>query len=156
FIPFIRSENIVTKTDWEGKGVVPDVAVKEATSLFRAQELILKNKLSVSIDTTEKSKLQWLLNDAYSKAPKIDISEQILKTYTGSFEEFLFTLDDGSLYCRNTHQNDKKEKLTAITEHLFKIDEQSQVEFITDKNGIVSEIKLFWDDGWVDRIKKSK
>jgi C-terminal processing protease CtpA/Prc len=156
FIPFSRGGHIVTKTDWEGTGVIPNVPIKEERSLFKAQELILKNKLAVASDTTEKLKLQWLVNDLYSKVEKVILPEKILNQYTGVFEEFLFTLECGVLYCRNTHQQDKKDKLVAINEHLFKIDEQSQVEFITGKNGTVNSIRLLWDDGWVDTITKSK
>ena len=155
FIPFTRSENIVTKTDWEGTGVIPDISIKEENSLLKTQELIFKNKLSTASDTTDKSKTQWLLNDLYAQMEKPHLPEETVRKYTGTFEEFLFTVEGGELYCRNTHQKDKKEKLVAINDHLFKIDGQSQVEFIIDKDGAVNSIRLLWNDGWVDTIKKT-
>lgn len=156
FIPFTRYEHIITKTDWEGIGVVPSISISEELSLYKAQELILKNTLSTISDTTEQLKVQWLLNDLYSKYKKTIVSNKTLKRYTGVFEEFLFTLEKGQLFCLNTHQKHKKDKLVAINKHLFKIDEQSQVEFILDKQGLVISIRLLWEDGWVDSIQKSK
>lgn len=155
FIPFTRSENSVTKTDWEGTGVLPTVSVAEASALHKTQELILKNKLAVSTDTTETLKLQWLLNDLRTKGATVIVPVETLKQYTGVFEEFLVTLEDGKLYCSNMHQPGKKDLLVAIGERLFKIDAQSQVEFLVNKNGAVDSIRLLWNDGWVDVIKKS-
>ena len=156
FIPFSRGEHIVTKTDWEGTGVIPNIPIKEEMSLLKAQELILQKKLAGLKDTTEKLKLQWLLNDLHSKMINVAVPAETLNKYAGVFEEFLFTLEDGKLYCSNTHQKDKKDMLVAINNQLFKIDEQSQVEFVIDNDGAVKKIRLLWDDGWVDIIKRSK
>ncbi len=38
-VPFTRSINPVTQTDWEGKGVQPDVEVPAAEALATAQKL---------------------------------------------------------------------------------------------------------------------
>ncbi len=38
-VPFARAINPVSKTDWEGKGVEPDVKVKAADALAKAQAL---------------------------------------------------------------------------------------------------------------------
>jgi hypothetical protein len=155
FIPFTRGESSVTKTDWEGVGVLPDLPVPEEAALRTAQEAILKKKLAATADTTERRKLEWLLNDLRVQRASPSLPEQTLLPYTGAFEEFLFTLEEGALYVRNTHQRDKKEKLLYIDGQLFKIDEESQVEFIRDESGAVNRIRLLWNDGWVDTIKRT-
>jgi len=38
-VPFARSINLTTKTNWEGTGVTPDVQVKSADALQEAQRL---------------------------------------------------------------------------------------------------------------------
>lgn len=45
FIPTGRAINPVTKTNWEGVGVVPDVAVPAADALQRAHEMALQSAL---------------------------------------------------------------------------------------------------------------
>lgn len=156
FIPFTRGEHVVTKRDWEGRGVIPTIAVSEDSSLLKAQALILEHRLQIVTNATEKRKVQWLLNDLQTKMRKIYVPEEIMRHYTGAFEEFLFTLEEGKLFCRNIHQRDKKDMLVAISDRIFKIDDQSQVEFIVERSGTVNSIRLLWNDGWVDTIKKSQ
>jgi C-terminal processing protease CtpA/Prc len=43
-VPFARAVNPISKTNWEGTGVEPDVSVKAANALDKAQELS-KSKL---------------------------------------------------------------------------------------------------------------
>jgi C-terminal processing protease CtpA/Prc len=38
-VPFARAANPISKTNWEGTGVEPDVSVKTADALDKAQEL---------------------------------------------------------------------------------------------------------------------
>jgi len=47
FIPSERSLNSITKTNWEGKGVIPDIRVQSENALNTAQVMIL-NKLKES------------------------------------------------------------------------------------------------------------
>jgi len=43
-VPFARPINPISKTDWEGTGVVPDVKVKSSDA-FEAAERLAKSKL---------------------------------------------------------------------------------------------------------------
>lgn len=155
FIPFSRSENVLTKTDWEGTGIIPDVTIDEDSALLKAQMLILEQRWSAIADEAEKRKLRWIINDLKTQMQKITLAEKVLQTYTGTFEEFEFTLENGILFCRNTHQRNKKDRLIPIDHNLFRIDNESQVEFIK-ANGRVDSIRLFWNDGWVDTIRRSQ
>jgi len=58
FISTGRAINPVTKTNWEGTGVVPDVAVDEAVALDRAQIIILNKKLATATDPKEREALR--------------------------------------------------------------------------------------------------
>ncbi|HEX8332520.1 MAG TPA: S41 family peptidase, partial [Segetibacter sp.] len=49
-IPFARSFNPVTKTDWEGTGVIPDVKTTANEAFVKAQELIFRNQLLSTTD----------------------------------------------------------------------------------------------------------
>ena len=59
-IPFARSINHITKTDWEGTGVRPDVSVSDEMALVKAQELILTARLVSAKTDQEKKQAQWL------------------------------------------------------------------------------------------------
>lgn len=56
-IPFGRSINPITKTDWEGVGVIPEVKVDATNALKTAQELALKALLDAE---TVPGKRKWI------------------------------------------------------------------------------------------------
>jgi len=156
FIPFTRFENIKTKTDWEGTGVIPDITVDESNSLITAERAILIKKLSTISDETEKRKINWLINFYNAKSLSVSIINSDLIKFTGLFEEFEFSILNNELFCRNTHQTNKRDRLIPITSTLFQIDNESQVEFLTNDKGLYMTIKLYWNDGWVDTIQRTK
>jgi len=67
FIPFTRTENAITKIDWEDRGVIPDIAVNEDSALLKAQEQIYLEDLSKAKGDEEKNKFKWLINDLKTK-----------------------------------------------------------------------------------------
>ena len=46
-------------------------------------------------------------------------------------------------------------KMTAITPALFQAGNDYQVEFIIEKDGSCTAIKMYWDDGYEDNIPRS-
>lgn len=63
-IPFSYSVNPITKTDWEGKGVQPDVKVPKEQALLEAQIASIKMMLS---DVNNKSDRTKYLNDLLTR-----------------------------------------------------------------------------------------
>ncbi|MEZ5163407.1 MAG: S41 family peptidase [Fimbriimonadaceae bacterium] len=58
FIPVGRAINPITKTNWEGSGVIPDIKCDPAKSLEQAQVLILKELIAKEKDENYKSALE--------------------------------------------------------------------------------------------------
>ena len=69
-IPFARSYNPITKTDWEGTGVIPDVKVDAGKALLKAQELIFTGQLQAA-----KNEKEWLNKDEENKVVKLNNHE---------------------------------------------------------------------------------
>ena len=61
FVPFAGARNPITKTNWEGVGVQPDVKVKEADTLKTAHLLTLKAIIKKCRDLSWKVKLTSLV-----------------------------------------------------------------------------------------------
>lgn len=65
-VPTSRSISPVTQTDWEGLGVLPDIAMRPAKALDHAQELILKDMLASSTDPFQRARIQDRLGSRFA------------------------------------------------------------------------------------------
>ena len=156
FIPYVRFASSVTKTDWEGTGVRPDVSADAPDALLRAQETILAERLAAATDTTAQRAAQWAINDARAEAHRVDVPVATLEKYAGRFEEYTFSVRDGRLHVVNSSRDDKANILAPVTQTLFKLDSESQVEFVADQSGQVNALRLLWNDGWVDALSRAQ
>lgn len=156
FIPYMRSANVVTKTDWEGTGVAPDILADPPHAMLRAQEAILAERMAAAKDTMARRASAWAINEARAQALDVDVPLTTLRDFAGRFEEYTFSVRENRLYSENSSRNGKTDKLKAITPALFQIDWESQVEFVRDATGLVASVRIFWNDGWVDIIARAK
>lgn len=156
FVPYIRSANVVTKTDWEGTGVEPDVAADAPDALLRAQEAILNERLAAAKDSTTALGITWALNDARAAGRDVVVPVTTLERYVGTFEEYTFSVREGRLYGVNGSRNNKLTRLRAVTPSLFEIDAESQAEFLVDPTGAVTTMRLLWNDGAVDIVHRTR
>jgi hypothetical protein len=72
-------KNPITGKNWEGTGVVPDVAVASAGALDRAQDLALARLLTTA-QGADAAELRWLLADRQAPALRVDPAP-----YVGSY-----------------------------------------------------------------------
>ncbi len=86
-IPYAQAINPITKTNWEGTGVVPNVTIPAEDALTKAQLLALADIAKMTQDKEVKRQSLWILNtlQGLSKAPTLD-SEQ-LQRFVGTYGE---------------------------------------------------------------------
>jgi hypothetical protein len=153
-IPFARSINPVTKTDWEGTGVIPDAEATAPNALFTARQLILKNQMLVFKDEKEKHKSEFYLHSLLLEEGTKNPTSRILSQLTGTYPDVTIYLENEKLFCKN---NDDKtvSELMQIADNRFKIDKNAQIEFFKNINGQFSSIKIYLSDGNVfEQAKK--
>ncbi|MFT3823971.1 MAG: S41 family peptidase [Chitinophagaceae bacterium] len=156
FIPISRSENAITKTDWEGTGVLPGTRESEENSLIAAQKMILQASLAVVTDENERKKINWQVNYLHSRTALQAFAKADLQKFTGQFEEFSFSIEGDQLICSNLHKKDHVDRLLTISSTMFQVDNEAQVEFVLNDKGACDVIKLYWNDGWVDTISRTR
>jgi len=61
-VPFARAINPVTKTNWEGVGVTPDISVPADSALDKAYRMAIENLRDTTKDAERKAALQRLLD----------------------------------------------------------------------------------------------
>ena len=153
-IPFARSYNPITKTDWEGTGVIPDVRVDADKAFLKTQELIFTEQLRVAKSEKEKHKSEYYLRSIIPTKEATNIPSKLLKQFTGHYPDVTIYLDKNKLFCKNNH-NRKVSELKHIVNNLFVLEENAQIEFLKDGTGRYSSVKIYLNDGSVfDESKK--
>lgn len=147
-IPFARSYNTVTKTDWEGTGVIPDVKVNAGDALLKAQEIIFKTQLLAAKDEKVKHKSQYYLRALIPTKEVNNIPLTVLEQFTGTYPDVTIYVDNKKLFCKNNH-NRKLSELKHLSNNLFVIDENAQIEFFKGDTDRYSLIKIYLNDGSV-------
>lgn len=155
FIPFARSLNPVTKTDWEGTGVLPNEKTTANKAFIKAQELIFQDELSRATDQKEKNKYLFYINSLLIN----DVSKQPALTnlllYAGTYGGLKIYLGKNKLYCKNNNNGGTVSELKYLNNNLFVLDQDAQIEFIKDSKGHYSDIKIFVNDGSIFEEKRA-
>lgn len=148
-VPFARSWNPYTKTNWEGTGVKPDISIAATQALPAAQKSILVDFAKKASDPAEKRRLNWALNKliAEERLPMPDSLNKFFPgTYTGGLQ---FYKEGGRLWCKNDELGGNLFQLTFIKDRLFILDENAQVRFDVDERGKPSRIFLLFQNGHI-------
>jgi hypothetical protein len=147
-IPFARSYNPITKTDWEGTGVIPDVKVDAGKALLKAQELVFTEQLQAANNEKEKHKSEYYLRSLMPTKETNNIPLNLLSQFTGIYPDVTIYLDKNKLFSKNNH-NRKVAELKHIANNLFVLEENAQIEFLKDSAGRYSSIKIYLNNGSV-------
>lgn len=147
-IPFARSYNPVTKTDWEGTGITPDVKVDAGKAFLKAQELIFTEQLRAAKNEKEKHKSEYYLRSLIPQKETKNIPLNLLSQYTGTYPDISIYIDKNKLFSKNNYNRNVTE-LKHIANNLFVLEENAQIEFFKDSKGSYSSIKIYLNDGSV-------
>jgi hypothetical protein len=155
WVPTGRAVNPITKTNWEGTGIAPDIAVEMDKALEKARTVALEKLISKARDEETKARMQWALNDLKAKMEPAAVDEAALKRYVGRYTEGEIILEGGALYVQVQGQ---KIKLIPLSPTYFvpEDDSELQVEFVLDKEGKKYEIIGHLRDGSALRLSRMK
>lgn len=144
-VPVARAINPVSKTNWEGTGVAPDVAVPAAQAFDRAYLMAVEKLAAKAADSQRKAEYEWILVGLKAKTDPPRVAEKTLKTYAGVYGERKITFENGALYYQRTGP---KYRLITLTTTLFALDglDNFRVEFVI-KDGKSAELVGLYDDG---------
>lgn len=145
-IPFARSLNPVTQTDWEGTGVMPDFKVEASKALSKAQELIFRERQITAKNEKEKQKLEYLINALRVNDDLASLPLDQFDQFTGTYGPLLIYRDGNKLFCKYA---DNVTELAHISKNLFVLDGNAHIEFMKDSKGNYSKAKLYVSDGGV-------
>ena len=148
-IPIGTMVDAITKTHFEGKGVIPDIKVPANDALIYAQIDFLEE---ASQNSSDKELYEWYLLDLKSELKPILISQKKLSTYVGKYGNIELTVIDNFLY---SSREGIKTELIPLTENTFKLKgrDDLRIKVITE-NGKAIAIERLLANGIVLRTNK--
>lgn len=149
WVPTGRAINPITKTNWEGTGVKPDIETKADDALLTAHVKALEGLIAKS-EGMAKKRYEWELLTMQAKKDPVQVQEAVLKAYVGTYGEKKIVWENDGLYFFPFP--DRKVKLTPLTKDIFALTDISNVrlQVLMENNNIVGIAELF-NNGRVDK-----
>jgi hypothetical protein len=130
-LPTERAIHPLTKSNWEGTGVEPDIVVPREDALKVAHLDALESLIKKVQKPSEFRRLKWEFERAKAVYACLKIDEDTLSQYIGKYGEWIVTLRNGSLYM-SSEKRKYDWKMIPMTEALFIVDELYNARFITE------------------------
>jgi C-terminal processing protease CtpA/Prc len=155
WVPTGRAVNPITKTNWEGTGITPDIVAERDKALEKARTVALEKMVKNAPDDDAKAGLQWALNDLKAKSEPAMVEEAVLKKYVGRYSEREIALENGQIYIL---ARGMKLRMIPLNPTYFvpEDDSEIQIEFVLDKEGKEYEIIGHFRDGEKQRFSRIK
>jgi C-terminal processing protease CtpA/Prc len=152
-IPEWRSIHPVTKTNWEGVGVEPDIAIPADEALDVAYLKALEELRKTAPNSDAKALYQWYIDGHKAKMEPAVVDTETLARYVGKYGAYNITLDDVVLLYQRGDR--AKYRMTPMSEVLFVIDEVSdrRLKFVVE-DGRVTGLVALYNDG--ERVEYPK
>lgn len=144
-VPFARAINPVSKTNWEGTGVAPDIAVPAAQAFDRAYSMAVGKLAARAADPRRKAEYEWILAGEKARQNPPQVDGRTLKGYAGVYGERKVTFENGVLYYQRTGP---KYRLVPLTPTVFALEglDYFRLEF-TVKDGRTVGLVGLYDNG---------
>ena len=148
-IPTSINTNAITKTNWQGVGVIPDERISQQKALSAAQAIAYERLGLQAINLQTKTRYEWLAVEFKAKIQPVQLSEKELQSFAGAYADNRnIIFDQHGLFYQRIGFSEKK-KLHPLTENLFELDGASffRIRFIKGSNGEIIALEGIYDDG---------
>jgi hypothetical protein len=146
-IPFGKAIDPVTKTTWEGVGILPDIAVPAEQALEIAENFIYQKALKATQDSLQIYSLKWQHEIFKSKTKPLATDSNSLKNLVGSYGLYSITFKNTTLFCQKTGM--AKFPLVQMRENVFRPLENDSfiIEFVNNKSSNALTLVAYYEDG---------
>jgi hypothetical protein len=156
-IPAFDIINPITKTNWQGKGVMPDVQILSDKALTMAQATAYET-LAQKVPVPElKNMYAWMSIGLQAELQPVTLAEKEIKTLAGEFADGRHvSYTNGALYYYRGENANSKKKLVPLKTDVFGVEGVPffRVRFIKNEKGDVEALEGFYDDGKIEISKK--
>lgn len=151
FVSFASPVNPITRTNWEGRGVVPDVAVGSGVALDTARRLALQTILKTAAAGTDTTDARWALDALIAEAEARPVNAA---DYVDLYGTLTLSEAGGRLLLINGRRPPRT--LLALGEDRFAVaeDPSQRVTFTRDAQGRVEALESSNSMGEVTRHRR--
>jgi hypothetical protein len=152
-IPYERAINPITKTNWEGTGVAPDIAIPADQAFNKAYAMALEKLGEKAKDPQKKAEIEWSLIGQKAKLNPVTVDASIFPIYAGIYQDRKVTIENGALFYQRTGP---KYKLIPVTRTIFapEVMDDFRLEFVM-KDGKSVQVNGLYSDGSVEPSKRT-
>jgi len=157
FVPNGKAINPITKTNWEGTGIAPDIACKKEDALSVAQIEIYKKLISKSSGPEEKQKYEWSLEGIEGKLNPASVSLDVMQKYAGDFGPRKIYFENNELYYERSGVGSKIKMLAIRPDYFMLLDGRDvlRIKFNSDASGNIISLSGIYFDGFSEENKKN-
>jgi hypothetical protein len=154
-VPYARPESVKTGSNWEGRGVQPDIEAAAGDALSAAHVEAMEKMIDTCTDAVACRDLEWDMAAVRGMAEPIEWNTETMLAYTGIYNSGRNSIfiRDGQLFWKYRPQIDYV--LLPITEDLFAFDDTDDLRFLItrDGDGTVSGYQLVYKNGETGSVK---
>ncbi len=153
-VPNGRAINPISKTNWEGTGIAPDIEAPADEAKDIAYESILTKLKAESGDPIDQFMYEWVLDGMQLEDNQYTLSKRQMKSFTGTYGPRTIRYRDGKLYYQRTGP---EYALIPYKEDHFMLEglEYFRIRFDRDENGNITSLVGLYDDGGTDMSPKT-
>lgn len=151
-IPHSRSYNQITKSNWEGTGVIPNIPAPVDEALQKAQEVIFEGRLAKAKTAQGRAAIEWSLTALKAHEYDDTMSAEAFALFVGTYGGRFNISAKGNRFFLTIIQNGRTFVMKPISGTLFLVDEFLQAEFVKNADGKLS-LKFVGKPGAEDRYK---
>ncbi len=152
FVPYGRSTNPITQTNWEGVGVIPHIATKATDALVTAQVNAL-TQLAEENPGPEGDLYRWYLVSEKAKLNPVTLDATTLQSYAGTYGPRKLVVEGDRIYYQRG--SGPKMALNALEADLFELAADNSFRMRIIKEGDkVTALQGLFDNGFKDQFSK--
>jgi hypothetical protein len=134
FMPTMQAINPVSKSNWEGTGVKPHIAVAADSALDIAHLRALDSLLKTTTDPRAQADLRTVVQVKQARMRPVVVPESTLRSYAGSYGIRTIRFESGSLFFQR--ENGPRLKLLPVSDTRFVLEDVGgSVTFTSDASG---------------------
>jgi len=154
-VPRGKAINPITKTNWEGVGVKPDIEVPQEEALKTAHLKALETLSAETQDEQDKMIYDWHIQSLKAELNPVSVDPKILESYLGKYGPRTITFENGALFYQR--EGRPKYGMIPLSEDLFMFKEIDYFRLkIIKENGKIIGVMGLYDNGTTDTSLKDK